>query len=436
MDIVKLKAMMQEAGADRLYVKRLSPNDNSKNQPYFGGDFSVLNILPYGEVNSDHLGKRPNFKAKTNFFWLLDNGLLEHASHAQFILYPKYPEVRFSGFLKGCRHAPNHLMNTRDEGRLLFMGVTNDERIIGYATSADTNLARSFDALGKLSQVGVFEQVPLDVSELDTRSVLLKELRRIHMLGWIRSKKLTGPGEYGPCEAPHCGGMTLEAELGVMPNGFSEPDFHGWEVKQHTVNRLEKPDTGILTLMTPEPVGGFYRDEGVEAFIRKYGYKDMLGRPDRLNFGGVHKVGEEHARTKLTMVLDGYDIDTGKITNPDGGIVLKDRKDRNAAEWKFTAVFTHWKKKHAQAVYVPSQKDTDPLRYRYGHLVRLGVGTDPLKLLEAMARQAVYYDPGIKLENASGPNPRTKRRSQFRVHVKNLAALYNDMEQVDLTEAV
>jgi hypothetical protein len=37
------------------------------------------------------------------------------------------------------------------------------------------------------------------------------------------------------CEAPNCGGYTLEAELGITPNGYSEPDFLGWEVKQFGV---------------------------------------------------------------------------------------------------------------------------------------------------------------------------------------------------------
>jgi hypothetical protein len=29
----------------------------------------------------------------------------------------------------------------------------------------------------------------------------------------------------------NCGGYTLEAELGATPNGYSEPDFMGWEIK-------------------------------------------------------------------------------------------------------------------------------------------------------------------------------------------------------------
>jgi hypothetical protein len=228
--------------------------------------------------------------------------------------------------------------------------------------------------------------------------------------------------------------MTLEAELGIMPNGYSEPDFHGWEVKQHSVTTLSHPDSGVITLMTPEPTAGFYHDRGVEAFIRRYGYADRMGRADRINFGGLHKAGERQILTGLTMAIDGFDATSGKITNPDGGVVLRDKNGNNAAEWKFTGILDHWKRKHALAVYVPSIKRTAPLQYRYGNLIRLGTGTSPLRFLDALSKGAVYYDPGIKLENASGLNPTTKRRSQFRVRVTNLDALYDDMRQVDLTQ--
>lgn len=432
-DIDTLKSMMREAGADTIYVKRMAPNDNSKNQVYLGGDFSVLNILPYGDVYSEALGKRPNFKAAVNFSWLLDDGSLSHAKYGQLILYPDYPEVRFSGFLKGCKNAPSESMRGREEGRLLFLGVTNDGRILGSVADSGTALANSFNNLENLIETGVFNVINLDIIQQDTRSLLLTELQRIYHKGWITSKKLIGPNEYGPCTAPNCGGMTLEAELGIMPNSYSDPDFHGWEIKQHGVTRLDRPNSGVLTLMTPEPTAGFYREQGVEAFVRRYGYEDRMGREDRLNFGGVHKVGERHHLTNLTMTLDGFNAETGKIERPDGGVVLYDDNGNNAAEWKFSHMIEHWKHKHAKAAYIPSNKNTPPLQYRYGNLIRLGVGTDPLRLLDAMQCKSVYYDPGIKLENASTRKPKTKRRSQFRVSIKNIESLYHQMEQVNIT---
>jgi hypothetical protein len=48
----------------------------------------------------------------------------------------------------------------------------------------------------------------------------------------------------------------------------AEPDFLGWEVK-HAVTSFARPDSGAaITLMTPEPTGRSYKEQGVEAFVR------------------------------------------------------------------------------------------------------------------------------------------------------------------------
>ena len=44
----------------------------------------------------------------------------------------------------------------------------------------------------------------------------------------------------------------------------------------------------------------------------------------------------------------------------------------------------------------------------------------------------MYYDPGIKLEQASSAKPTSKTRSQFRVASKNIAALYETVECVEV----
>ena len=96
----------------------------------------------------------------------------------------------------------------------------------------------------------------------------------------------------------------------------------------------------------------------------------------------------------------------------------------------------HWKRKHAQAVYVPCLKRTDgtSFQYSYGKDIELGVGTNFEKFLDAMHKGAVFYDPGIKLEMASGISPVLKRRSQFRVNHKDIGALYTKFELIDLSE--
>ena len=78
----------------------------------------------------------------------------------------------------------------------------------------------------------------------------------------------------------------------------------GWEVKQHAVSNFDAIGSCVITLLTPEPNGGYYSTQGLEAFVRRFGYADTQGRADRLNFGGIYRVDRaRHPRTQLTMRL-------------------------------------------------------------------------------------------------------------------------------------
>src|SRR5688572_1905445 len=98
-ELARIVAIMADKGASRLFVKRLSRNDNSKQQIYFGPDFAALNIFPNAGVVRDGT----TFKAGVRFAWVDDDGQPYPALGAQLIFYPDYPEVRFSGFLRGAR---------------------------------------------------------------------------------------------------------------------------------------------------------------------------------------------------------------------------------------------------------------------------------------------------------------------------------------------
>ena len=107
-----------------------------------------------------------------------------------------------------------------------------------------------------------------------------------------------------------------------------------------------------------------------------------------------------------------------------------------AASWSFAKLLNHWRKKHARAAYVPSLRRPGVITaYSYGHKVCLGVGTSFELLLGALDRGAVFYDPGLKLENAMSARPTTKRRSQIRVGFGNLPDLYETFEYVDTRES-
>lgn len=432
---------MREHSVRVLYVKELAPNDNSKNQPYFGGDFTALNILPVAPPEPESGVVRPNFKARLNFAWLTDSGRLSPAPHAKLILYPDYPEVRFSGYLKGSPEGPSALMGTtREAGRLLFLGVTDNGLILGHAAGSDSELRREYDDLRGLEEHGVFRRIPLEpgASAADDERALLSELCRVHRAGWIDAKSLLRDGRVIPCGGePRCIGHTLEAELGIVPNGISAPDFRGWEVKSFSVRGFRRPSGGAITLMTPEPTGGLYREDGVIAFVDAYGYQSgKPGRENRRDFGGRHYAWHEHVSTRLTLSLTGFDRSKKSIIDPTGSIALVDAKDRVAAEWGYADLMAHWNRKHANAAYVPAMKETEGgVRYYYGPVVRLGRGTEFLRFLRAVDAGSIYYDPGIYYDRI-GQRTRTKRRSQFRIASGKLTALYESMESVNVCGGV
>lgn len=418
-----------KAGARRLYGKALAPNDNSKNQVYLGGSLAAVNLIPAREIKADPSNAR-RLKAPLDFHWLTASGPVV-APNAQLILYPDYPEVRLSGFLLRSVGAPSALMTSREPGRVLLLGISADDSVLALALAPDDQAAKEFIAKqSDLQAHGVLLELPFpDEGEDDGFATLMTRLSAIHHKSWIRSWSLNGEGQAVACEAPQCGGYTLEAELGIRRNGRSEPDFLGWEVKSFDVPSIDRPSPGgkALTLMTPEPTGALYQDDFAE-FWKRYSYADRSGksgREGRRNFGGIYRCGAEpHEITGLRLVLDGFD-ESKETFSGAGQLALIDRSDRVAASWSFASLLEKWSRKHRRAAYVPFETDAEPRRYRYGATINLGRGTDFVHLLRATARGAVYLDPAIKAENN-----KFKKRNQFRVARRDLESLYEQYAAV------
>lgn len=440
MDLARLLDLMAHRGVSRVFVKRLASNDNSKQQIYAGPGFAALNIFPNGGITeAPHVvgSVRPRFYSPVAFHWMLPSGELSRAPDAKLILYPRYPEVRLSGFLRGAASAPSEVMSSRQSGRVLLIGIRDaDGAMIGFVDTADSVIRRQIDGLGAVPQVGIFGVIGVSrvTPIVDWRSELLRELGRVAGKGWIPGKRLGKGGLIGPCNNRNCGGLTLEAELGVAENSSSSPDFHGWELKAHAVRNLVANAGGPITLMTQEPTRGHYAEAGFRSFMTRYGYPDRSGIPDRINFGGIFRVGQRAALTGLTLWLEGFERATGRVDLETGQLALRDDAGVVALSFPISQLLDHWAKKHAQAAYVPYLLGVGvPNRYSYGQHVRLGVGTDGLRFLRAIADGVIYYDPGPKLENASSSNPSEKRRSQLRVASADVPSLYEAMttETVD-----
>lgn len=440
-------AMLRDNGVSEVLYKVLPQNANSKNQVYLGGkDPSQFGKIPSGDMTahdsvSEKSGKKVAiFQATLELYWLDQEGRPNRAPDAKLIYYPQYPEVRFSGFLKGCKNAPSSLWSKdqrgREHGRILILGVGNGTRIFALTLPPESPAAKEILASQPHEAYGVLSVLPMPGQEVgDGFLELMRELCGIHQRGWVPSTRLDPSGKLVPCNASNCNGNTLESLLGIKSNGYSLPDFRGWEVKARQVTNAEKPGASVVTLFTPEPTGGLYAIEGAAEFIRRYGYADTRGREDRFNFGGIHIANKPaHVRTGLRMVLEGFDAAEDEYSST-GAVQLLDKNDNVAAAWPFTKLMDHWKAKHAHAAFVPSQVSKAIERqYRFGRNILLGEGAEFRLLLMAFHEGKVYYDPGIKLEGVSTETSKVKPRSQFRVKSKNLPALYRDSRIVDACE--
>ena len=436
LSLVVLTEVFGKAGAVRMLAKPLAQNDNSKQQIYLGGSFDVLNEIPFGHVQPDDRGKVPTFKAPLDLSWLTADGQFAKAPGAQLILYPRYPEVRLSGFLKGCTAAPSEHMRPVPldqrgdknawDGRVLFLGITGDDRVLAFLSLPGSVLSRNFELLragGGLRSTGRLFALPppspLGLTPPETRDALLAALRDIAGLGPTPSIRLNREGKSKPYAATNGGGYTLEALLGIRPNGRSEPDYLGWEIKAIGSDRV--------TLMTPEPDGGFYGENGVKSFLLKYGRP----RGADIYFTGTHKVGVQNASGHKLM-LQGFDAMKQKIDDVNGGIVLM-MNDVVTASWSYAALLDHWGRKHAQAAYVKYEKQSNPgPLYSFTGPVMLGTGTDFGMFLSALECGLVVYDPAPKIADVHGARPVIKARSQFRVRVGSIGRLYHAFETVKL----
>lgn len=433
--IREISQTMQNLGATRILLKPLSNNDNSKQQIYFGGDFEVIQDFPLGEIRADReSSKGPIFKAPLKLFWITPEGKTEEALGSQIILYPKYPEIRLSGFLRGCSLAPGKIMKppTADERELyatrkrgMILGLAED-KVFAYTGSWNEEISGEIQEYAEKNQdkqvLSVFYEYYSSLA--DSQDLLIGKLKDIYIKGPIRSRRLDKDGSVIFYEAPNGAGFTLESEFGIIPNGNASPDFLDWELKARS-----KSNT---TLMTPEPDIGLYRDSYAQ-FMNSHANRR---NPEKLYFTAKHQPGIRNLETKLTLFIEGYDLQKKKITHSEGGYFLKNDNGEIAAGWTFSKLLNHWKNKHTKTCYV-SYKDIQiegHTHYHFGPKVCLAQGASIEKFLDALSTGIVVHDPGCKyaVDPKTG-NWKQKKRNQFRVSAANSPFLYDDYKELDLS---
>ena len=233
--------------------------------------------------------------------------------------------------------------------------------------------------------------------------------------GWHESIRLNSSGNIQSYQAKNGGGYTLEALFGIIPNGIAAPDYKGWELKTLSNKRI--------TLMTPEPDHGFYRDKGAKEFTLKYGHDS----PGVIKyFTGTHKADIFNETSKMTLIIKGFDYKKATITDMSGGLFLLDSNKEPAAIWSFNTLITHWSRKHSHVCYVNCKMEERGKKIGYIYLspVHLGEITDLSYFLKTMQSGLVVYDPGTKVIQSKNGNTKVKARNQFRINFNDLHNLY------------
>lgn len=410
-DLESLKRYLSSMGISRFFFKQLSENDNSKNQVYLGGSFDVLQKFSFGSVSMKRGLKRPVYNAPMEFWWIDDNGNTARAPGAQLILYPKYPEVRLSGFLRGCPTAPSQYFKEvpesrrtgKQDGRVLVFAPLG-ERTYAYLAVPGSRLSAE---LQSVSYSGVFGEI--ETQPGSTKDALIGLLRKAWMENPHELVRMYPDGSIRPYTSRNAGGYTLEAFFGIKPNGLPVPDFKGWELKSLSGN--------VATLMTPQPDGGIYHEIQNDEFVRKFGHVSADGR---LYFTG--KYTSIYPTNDRFLFVKGFDSASGKITDEDGYVGLV-QNDLLLASWSFPHLIGHWNSKHNQACYVRYKKVGD-CKIEYDPEVLLCERTNAVMFLQAIANGFVYFDPACRV---------SKARNQFRTSFSKLFALYGVSERLDVS---
>lgn len=437
----QLRRVFAREGVRTAYIKLLSPRqDNEKNQIYLGSGLDgPTNLFPatiHARSASESTGKRkskagqPKLEARLDFAWLQDGGQREDAPNTRIIDYFQYPEVRLSGFLKGTRNSPRALRRAEQAAfgrRILVIGTAPDGKVLGRVlTERDDPIVASFPDLPLAGAGGVLRVLTIDGAATVAPSEQLRhEIARIVRGGW-HSSRINRGGTIVPFAGGQGGGYTLEALLGVAANGNKAPDRHGFEIKSFSGSRI--------SLMTPTPDGGFQGRHSFREFMERWGSPGQKN-DGSLRFTGVHRCGEINERTRLGLRVTGYDRGQEQFGDADQIAVelFHSETGEIVASWSLEKLANCWNAKHANALYITfeSRDASNGLtEYRYSDRWVTGTGTDVWKLLRAIDRGLVFYDPADTIYADGKP----KVRSQWRINSRDLPrameALYASSEIV------
>jgi len=458
--VLEVFQILKSHNCETAIIKKLAKNNNDKNQVYIHKDISVFNSmfdLTFNERDestsvtkySSKPGERIPEAIFNDFSWVSVDGSLHKVNNCKAILYAQYPETRLSRFQTEVREMPRSMSVEYTKlpemkSRYLFIGATKSGAAIAImVVDPVEHFENEYKKLDDAVSSGVIKFSNLGRS--DNRSEQLQEALTQHVLGkTMKGCRLNTSGEEIPFNSTQVCGYTLEAALGIVPNADGEGDIFGIELKAISKKKV--------TLFTPEPDGGLYKED-FKAFMRKYGYEKEQGV---YRFTGIHRCNILTPKTGLIMkILCKVLIDKKTKTFGDAEydpnrnineqvkslrVSLVDSEGNDAASWSFEKLLNKWGVKHNETVYVPvtksDNKNGDELASGFKHKVTFSdevlwcKRTDISRLFNAIHDGTIVFDPAPKF--VEHDPSKTKKRSQWRLNniFKDADKLYEKVELV------
>lgn len=435
-------AAFREQGCKTIVAKFLSKEDDSKHQVYISRGVPLAQMLPgvlrqrgLSESETKRLSSTgsPIFSLELAFSWIDAAGSIAPAPNAKLIEYSQYPEVRFSGFLKGCHNAPDCLSGADQEKfgqRVLLLGIAGN-RVFG-TVATELNAAALVGAAKALKPWNVapaLREIPSGSGQLRTNPSQLHDSIR-GICGADHLPQVLDPGATFPREtawSSQSGGWTLEALLGVPRNSASAPDIFGYELKAVGADKV--------SLITTEPDFGLRKELGLKDFLKVHGTASI--RDDQKTvFNGVHKAWIPNQKTGAVLEIAGWDSENHRpLGSCEISIVLrKEKSDEVLAGWTIEKLARQWTKKHALAFYLEYTKkmSVEGVKVSFGPNAIDARSSSIGQFLGRVSRGEIYLDPGDSLSEGV-----VHSRTQWRIAGaidKNLAdkltLLYSDVEKL------
>lgn len=467
LDFLKVKSFsfvveaLKKHNCSLALIKKLSKNNNDKNQIYFHHDASILNSVfdmtfEEGEASTSTT-KRSSSPGKTipqavfnNFYWLNHDGSLERAKNCKAITYHQYPETRLSGFQTENREMPrsmtvDYTKRTDSLPRYLIIGATPTGHAVAMMlVNPQAHFVEEFLKLGGYQGSKICKYLAIENSKIDFTSKLKQLLSDKVANRSLKGCRFDKHGTTLPFVSTQVHGYTLEHACGIKPNSDHDGDIYGIELKCFRSNKL--------SLITTEADGGLY-NESFSDFMKFYGY--LKGEDYRLT--GVHRANTMNPKTELTLKIICYPVSKGqkeiekKLYNPSlsfakqmngMSIILEDKETNVAASWSIEHLMNRWGAKHNEVVYVPAKVVENEVEREIeeGYLKRVIFENEVLwcfrstveNLIKAIHSGIIFLDPAPKYNE---DNPKiNKRRTQWRLNniYKAASTLYEKSEIVEL----